>query len=201
MFYFLCISGFRQTESRLPGTWLLSEKLRAAGYSNGSRMRLSHFHWNARWQDKAEEIANVAKHYGQTPRVAVFAYSWGAGFGAMQLAEQLDRRGLAVDKCVLSDPVYRHPFALFRWLALCGGSEFTRYHFFAPPVIRMPPNIREAWVFRQAMNYPRGHRLAAGGGTIIHPAVELRRVHGEMDDAPEFHACAMEAAAELVEQR
>lgn len=200
MFNFVCISGFNQDESRIPGTWQLSEKLRAAGYSSGSRLRVTHLNWRSDWSNKAAEIANVAKYYGETPRTAIFAYSWGAGFGAMSLARELDRRGLAVDKCVLSDPVYRHPWAPMRWLALLGGSEFSQLHIFAPPIIRLPPNIREVWTFHQRLNSPRGHRVAAGGSTIVHPSFELRRIHGEMDDAPEFHARALEAAAEMVGQ-
>lgn len=198
MFHFVCISGFRQTEARVPGTWLLSEKLRTAGYSSGARLRLSHFQWDADWREKADEIANITKYYGETPRVAIFGYSWGAGYGAMQLASELYGRGFEVEKCVLSDPVYRHPWPLFRWLAMLGGSEFSRLHILAPPVIRLPPNIKETWVFHQRMNAPRGHRIAAGGNTIVHPSVELHRVHGEMDDAPEFHKCAMEAARQMV---
>lgn len=198
MYYFICISGYRQTESRVPGTWLLSEKLRAAGYSSGSRLRVSHFCWKSDWVNRAEEIANVAKYYGERPRVALFAYSWGAGWGAMQLASQLYRRGLDVDKAVLSDPVYRHPWSCLRWLAMLGGSGFSQLHFCAPPVIRLPPNIREVWSFHQSLNMPRGHRIAAGRRCIVHPSVELRRIHGEMDDAPEFHDQALAAAAELL---
>lgn len=200
IFNFLCISGFQQSEARTPGTWILAEKLRAAGLSSGTRLRVHHYRWNDDWNAKAEEIANLAKYYGEPAQTFIAAYSWGAGWGAMQMASQLYRRGLNVQKAVLSDPVYRHPWPFMRWLAMFGGSDHSRLHIFAPPVIRLPPNIVEAWVFRQNINKPAGHRVTPGDGQTLHPAVELQRVHGEMDDAPEFHETAMQAARQLVGQ-
>jgi len=196
--HFICISGFQQTEAKRPGTWTLAEKLRAAGFSEGGRLRVSHHRWNADWAAQAAEISNISQHYGEHARIAVFAYSWGAGYGAMQLAWQLNRRGFDVDKCVLSDPVYRHPWAIFRWLALAGGSGYSQFHWMAPPVIRLPDNVREAWVFHQCLNRPAGHRVVPADDTLLHPARLVNRVHGEMDEAPEFHACAMNAARQII---
>lgn len=194
--HFICISGFLQTEARAPGTWRLAEKLRAAGFSRGSRLRVTHKRWNADWDNQAAEIAHLAGHYDQAPRVAVFAYSWGAGYGAMELARQLHRRGLGVETMVLSDPVYRHPLAAFRWLALLRDSG-SQWHFLAPPVIRLPKNVHQVWTLRQSISVPQAHRLVATNGTLIHQPLELERDHCAMDDAPEFHQLALACAADM----
>ena len=110
------ISGFLQDEGQPTGMvrlWrLLGERHSAAD------VRVELRSWNVNWRQLAELIWRMQPGAGRNcfdpPRVKVYAYSWGAGWGAMQLARQLRRRGIGVAAMVLSDPVYRSPLLAFR---------------------------------------------------------------------------------------
>jgi hypothetical protein len=110
--------------------------------------------------------------------IRVCAYSYGAGYGFIQLARQLEKRGLSIESAVLSDPVRR--FRWTPWRALWSLWE---------PHITVPANVREVWYGVQRMNRPHGHHLVAAetNKTIIHPFAELMVTHQYADDHPEFH--------------
>lgn len=138
--------------------------------------------WNDDWSGLAELIWRTQPADGSV-KVGVYAYSWGAGWGAMQLARALSRRGVAIEHMVLSDPVYRSPWLLFRWLAFVPGRA-----------IRVPSNVRQVVWFRQRRSRPAGCRLVAEDvlRTVIRPATGYLAdvAHEYMDDLQAFHrAC------------
>lgn len=177
----LVISGFLQTVGKPNGMVSLWRKLMR---HNGPEAAVVPLKWNSQWWDIAELIWSVQPN-GHDRVIRIYAYSWGAGWGAMELARQLDRRGMAVDHMVLSDPVFRSSWLLGRWLAL---SELAS--------IEVPANVRRVSWFRQTKNRPCGHNLAAADGqiTVIQPPVVLSRTHQYMDDAEDFHAECLRVA-------
>lgn len=178
----LVIGGFRQTVGRPNGMVALWRKLMR---HNGPQEAVVPLKWNARWRHVAELIWLVRRPYPEDTSIRIYAYSWGAGWGAMQLARELDARGLGVDFMVLSDPVYRSSWLLGRALALSSLVS-----------IRVPANVGHVHWFRQTKNRPCGHNLVAENvHTEIFPPVVLERTHQYMDDAEEFHAECLRVAA------
>jgi hypothetical protein len=88
---------------------------------------------------------------------------------------------------VLSDPVYRSPLGMFRWLALFSWRR-----------IRVPANVRAVHWFRQRSSLPAGHELwpERKERTTISPAVWAEVSHQYMDDLRLFHR-ECERVAEL----
>jgi hypothetical protein len=171
------IGGFLQDEGRPTGMVRLWRKLDARLSSPGVRVELRN--WNDNWRQFAELIWRVQPGDGSV-KVGIYAYSWGAGWGAMQLAKCLSRRGVPVAHMVLSDPVYRSPLLPFRWLAFCPWR----------PIV-VPRNVRQVTWFRQRRNRPSGCRLVAEDSqrTTIRPAdgYEADVIHEYMDDLLAFH--------------
>lgn len=187
------ISGFTQNVGKWNGILDLTEKLREQ-FCDGVRSRVHYYPWHANFAHVAEYYFALGEKYGTRPILGVYAYSWGAGRGAMTLARQLKRRGMLVRVMVLSDPVYHHAFAPWRalraWCLPIIGEQ----------VIRVPDNVKEVYHFHQNQNRPGGHKLISGGqagGAFIHPRQLLAYDHQYMDNAPEFHALALEEAAKL----
>lgn len=201
----VCISGFTQGPGQGHGVFRLSEQLMLAGHNRDAHRRVWYLRWNEDWRKWANHVELIAGMHNRDVLVAVHAYSWGAGWGAMEFARYLRRRGIGVPYMVLSDPVYRSRLVSFRWQSLLGRD----LPFFDGPTIRVPSNVGEVWSFHQTINRPAGHRLLPENGTIIHPSVRLLREHGAMDQAPEFHEqaamvayrVAAEADAESVSGR
>lgn len=179
------IGGFLQDQGRPTGMVRLWRNLDAAVSAPGARVELRN--WNDNWRQFAELIWRVQPSDGSV-RVDLFAYSWGAGWGAMQLARQLARRGVPIAHMVLSDPVYRSPWLPFRWLAFCPWR----------PIV-VPRNVRQVTWFRQRRNRPSGNRLVAEDPqrTAIRPAqgYEADVVHEYMDDLLAFHRQCERTAA------
>lgn len=171
----IIISGFLQTEGKPTGMVRLWHRLHQRHAQAGVCVELRA--WNQNWRDLAELIWRVQPE-DQPVVVKVYAYSWGAGWGAMQLARQLARRGITIAWMVLSDPVYRAPWLLLRWLALARGRT-----------IAVPPNVRVVHWFRQRTSWPAGHNLYAQRKerTIITPPLWAEVSHQYMDDLRPFH--------------
>lgn len=174
----IVISGFLQNEGRPTGMvrlwrWLGQEH---SGPESCVELRS----WNDNFRDLAELIWRVqpAAPEESGPTVMIYAYSWGAGWGAIELARQLRKRGIPVAAMVLSDPVYRSPWRSLAWLAMVSWSS-----------IRVPANVRRVTWFRQRMNRPAGHRLVAAdpAATEIAPPVLAHVTHQYMDDLRSFH--------------
>jgi len=190
-----CISGFRQNKNNYHGVLSLSEKLVDAKFCHGPYSRVWLREWNDDWNTQAEYAWLLSNHYDKPIVFNIYAYSWGAGWGAVQLAKKLYRRGIRVKTMILADPVYRHPLFLFRWLSL-----FKReYVFFGSPIVHIPANVEEVHSYHQLMNRPQGHKLVADGKTTIHPSRKVCREHSKMDDLYAFHLKCVEASAELLE--
>lgn len=168
------ITGFLQhsgTRTRQIDTWAA---LHRAG---GPEFRAELRPWNSNWDAEAEFIFRMSPSYDQ-PKIAIFGYSWGAGWGAVQLCKALEARGVKVANLVLADPVYRHAYWAGNWRA------------FVPWVpITIPCNVGEVDWLRQTTTHPMGHDLrAACASTRINPARHLSVSHVHMDEQPEFIA-------------
>lgn len=175
------ISGFRQgLGTRGAGTYRVWRLLQSGARSEDF---CSLHRWNDDWSQVADLVALLQGESATSPKVLIAAYSWGAGWGAMRLARELERRGIEVDDMVLSDPVYRHPLWSLAWLALCGLP------------ITVPTNVRRVTWFRQVKNRPMGSplRKSFAALTKIAPAGVLDREHEWMDDAPEWAGAAWRA--------
>lgn len=143
--------------------------------------------WFTRWcepWDRYSENVWLLRNVAGKPEVSIYAYSWGAGWGAMQFAKHLGRANICVRVMVLSDPVYRHPFPLLRWTAFLPGKR-----------IKVPPKVCEVYSYYQRVSSPQGHELVrTSHRTIIHPPIELQCTHDQMDDSPEFHGQCLKQA-------
>jgi hypothetical protein len=188
-----CISGFTQNVHQIHGILKLSERMRRpeSGVVDCCHRRLYFNRWNDDWKKIAEHYWNVADLHLESLTICVYAYSWGAGWGAMQLARHLKRFEMKVRVMVLCDPVYRNPHWYLKWLSLVHrDSSFS-------PVIRVPDNVREVFHFHQRVNVPSGHKLVGTGETLIRPPIELRRIHQKMDDSWEFHGLSLSIAKKV----
>lgn len=187
-----CISGFTQTERRCHGVLTLSEMLHRQGFNNHvSRVQLRP--WNADWCEVAENIWLLGQHHVAPVFVNIYAYSWGGGWGAVQLARELKKRGIQVYFIVASDAVYRHPLLLMRWTSLLGRSYPWS------PRIRIPSNVSYVRPFHQKQNRPQGHWIVGDPdfSGVISESTELDRTHQFMDDSPAWHHACVEAAEKL----
>lgn len=187
-----CISGFTQNEGYLHGVMKLSERLRQTGLVDEQKVRVALHRWCSDWKKIAEYYWILGEYYLEPITVCVYAYSWGAGWGAMRLAKYLNRNGMDIRVMVLSDPVYRHKHFLLRWLALVQrDSNFS-------PIIRVPKNVHEVFHLHQRSNRPMGHRLLSMNGTTIHPPIYIENTtHQKMDDTWKFHVLSLEVATRL----
>jgi hypothetical protein len=185
-----CISGFTQTAGRPHGILKLCEKLHAAGFNN-CISRVSLRCWNDRWSDVAENLWLLGEHHQTEVVVNIYAYSWGVGWGAVQLARELQKRSISVHTLVACDGVYRHKW--FRTPALLKrDSRFA-------PTIKVPGNVRHVLPFHQTLNVPQGHRIVGAkdfSGTIGE-SYELHATHQYCDDDRHFHTVSLKAAESL----
>lgn len=180
------IGGFTQRENSLSGIVRLWRDLHARMESAEAVVSLRT--WNSRWADLAEHIFLIQQDQGERLKVAVFAYSWGAGFGFVQLSKELNRRGIPVEVAVLSDPVYCSPWYSFRWLAMTSWRKIV-----------VPNNVRVVQWFFQRQDKPQSQGLVCADPqrTQLVPGEELDRSHVYMDDSNQFHE-ACHAAAEAL---
>jgi hypothetical protein len=176
----IVISGFMQhrgTPNGMVGLWRDLHQRHA-----GPGVVVEYMCWNDKFKKQAEKIWR-SSDVGQI--ICIYAYSWGAGHGAMKLARALEKYKLGVRVMVLSDPVFRP------WLRLLSPLAMTRF-----PWIRLPKKISEVFWFFQRKNRPHGHRLVAVDSIVteIHDGVQINYFHQGMDDAIEFHeACHLVA--------
>lgn len=185
--YIICIGGFTQGIGRRTGIfrlWMKLLKLRSPHVS------VELYEYNHPWNAVAEQIFLASEDWDNT-RIVVAAYSFGGGFGFLQLARELAERGLEIDTGILSDAVYRSRFILGKWLAFVDW-----------PVIRVPPNVKIVHWFYQRMNRPRGHRVVAVNeqSTKIDPpeGTQLSAIHQFLDDSPVFHKLVISVAEKAV---
>ncbi len=182
MRWHICISGFLQSEARPNG--ILRLWLQTIRPLQEPDTFTTYRRWNSPWTSLAEFI-QFTRGSGNL-RLGIYAYSYGAGWGAMRLARALRQRGIAVDEMVLADPVFRHGCRSLAWLSLLRG-----------PRIRVPANVQRLTWFYQTTNRPAGHQLLDHAGQPI-PGIHVPGViHQAMDDLPAFHEACRAAALSL----
>jgi pimeloyl-ACP methyl ester carboxylesterase len=144
--------------------------------------------WDACPEHTADFIYRLSEK-DEPPTVAIFAYSWGVGYGAVRLAYELRERDIKVQYAVFCDPVYH---GLARWRAILPRTFFSRVR------ITVPSNIREVWWLKQENSKPAGHDLVAESPyTEIHDPFVLDIPHTEMDNAKEFRILCRRVAKEV----
>ncbi len=182
----------RQQSTGLQGLWLASQ----AGAKKGVCF-FPVLPWNYDWYTLARFVQiNSQKtkegwEGGKIPftlKINIYAYSWGAGWGAVQLAQYLQSTAqYDVQNMVLADPVYCSTNPFLRWNSLfCSRFSLTRK--FAPR-IQIPSNTKNVYWSRQYNNWPRAHSLYSLPGSItdIHsPFLEKSLIHSKMDDSDWF---------------
>jgi hypothetical protein len=142
--------------------------------------------WNSDWNAVADMIADICQ-FDST--VSVYAYSWGAGYGARKLAKFLAERGICINTAVLCDPVYRSRFLPFRFLAL------TRF-----PKIKWPANVLNIWQIYQRSNRPHGHLpiLTDGKAQRIHLLEQVPETrHNTIDDSQRYRDLCLTVATKV----
>lgn len=182
--FFIVRSGFLQHKgSAGSGCTAIAGEL--SFLYGGHRNRIELEPWDACPSQTAEYVYRLGTKQ-QAPRVCIFAYSWGAGYGFVRLAEELQRRGIEVHTAVLCDPVY---YGLDVWRAMLPRALFHRIW------ISVPANVRRVHWFRQFVNKPAGHDLKAEGQfTRISDPVVLDCRHQDADNAPAFRQKCLDVA-------
>ena len=182
----ICITGFLQRLYTPNGVERLWMKLRE---NEGPNCCVSLLPWDTDWRGFAEHVLRTGPPYQSTIEIKVAAYSWGAGYGFIKLAQQLNKRGIGIKTAVLSDPVYRNVWALWRslWSPILGE-----------PKIYIPSNVDEVYYFRQREFRPYGCQCVAEDMdcTKIVDCGLLQAPHIWMDEAEPFHRKAIEKLGE-----
>lgn len=144
------IGGFTQktgSDTGLMRLWARLFKWRAKNYDHAFTFLMPR-----EWDDATKEMAELVKRHAirdANPGIIIVGYSWGAGYGSIQLAKSLAKKKRTVDLMLLIDPVYRSKLPLiFRLLA------YTTWF-----GIKIPPNVLKVAVWRQNNNGPRGTKI------------------------------------------
>ena len=185
------ISGYTQHRGRMSGLMRVSMNLEQA---LPSTHRVHLCRWNEDWWEWAEYVWLLWQEAGgPQPVINLYAYSYGMGWGAIQLSRELQRRGMGVNHIVSCDGVYRHPYRLGAWRALWPWST-----------ILVPSNVGRVTYFYQRRNLPSGHEIVAedSDATNIKPgpgahggaAGEIIAAHQYADDSTLFRSTAIEVA-------
>lgn len=163
------VPGFLQTAGSRSGLIDLWGDLHREHAAPDCRVELRP--WATDWGSEAELVHRTSE---PDARIVVVAFSWGAGFGFVQFAKALRRRGRRIKGAALIDPVYRHWYRLGNWRA-----------FFPRIPIRIPSNVDRVRWWRQQQSEPRGHNLAAASKlTAIEPPIWIQVDHVHADDHP-----------------
>lgn len=178
----ILISGFTQSIDRENGFDRLWKKLRPLVSEHVSLLPPQQ--WKADFSAIAEFIYRM-KPENTVPDIRVYAYSWGCGYGFLELAKQLNKHKLGISEAVLCDPVY---YSRWRpWRAIARGR-------WALP-IKIPTNVTRVHWFRQFENRPQATELIGDVNyTLVTKPVILKVKHAYMEDQIEFHTKCLEVA-------
>jgi len=150
----------------------------------------------AAWNDDPEVCAEYVRSCsveGELPEIGIIGYSWGCGYGAVQLARSLGHQGFRVDYMLLCDPVY-HGLAV--WRAMLPRTLFHNVS------VEVPANVNSVWWLRQKVDKPAGHEVTAESPmTLIHEPTILDVGHCEMDNSPEFWTLSKRLAKFLFKEK
>lgn len=168
------IGGFRQSRDRLAGVDRVFAAL--AKFASPEVRVTPPMRWNEDWAAEAEFIARHRQPGGEPPVVCLYAYSWGVGYGAVQLATRLEALDIPVECLVSCDGVYRHAYRAGNWRAFWPWST-----------IRLPENVRKVHAFCQRQGWLRGHRLRCGGQVIEPTPIDRVQINGFADRASHYN--------------
>jgi len=183
--FHICIMGFTQDTSRESGMEKLWRKLRDQ-LSLDTHCLVHPQTWDADFDALAEFIF---RNGGPQTTVNIYAYSWGAGRGAVALTKALHKRGIQVPRAVLCDPVYHS------WVRFYRGV----FHASLNPPIVLPANVWRVDSFYQRQNTPQGTSIVLKNKVAQQSdPVQLNYNHQYIDDAPEFHDKVIEVATRPV---
>jgi pimeloyl-ACP methyl ester carboxylesterase len=201
------ISGALQHEGQSHGLARLFTRLEERLDRPGLFLEL--LRWSHDWRHVARKI-RLATRVGIEPHVIVVGYSYGGGWGAMQLARRLEDEGLAIDELYMVDAVYRSPWWLLMWRSFMPphwprrrgytrGAALRQWFFrglwllgkLCPPLvptIKIPRNVGFVNEIRQRENVPMGHKLVRESPkTMILRTLPLCVRHEAMDDVRVLH--------------
>ena len=184
----IVISGFTQAKDRPHGMLRLWQQLcQHRDYKTAVEL----MPWKSDWEELAECMFLCSPSDAKT-KIGIYSYSYGTGWGAMQLCKALDKRGMSVDALVSADGVFRHKYAFGAWRALVPWSR-----------IWVPGNVRHVSWFRQKENLPAGHTLLAMDPrkTYIEKPTWIRATHQYLDDSQAFHDECLRTAASLQKEK
>lgn len=194
----ICISGFTQSPQRRSGSEKLRLKLQQFNCKN---THVSVENWNTDWQAYVSRIVRLGPRDVAHFDIRVFAYSWGVGYGFIQLANYLAMEGIRVKAAVLCDGVY-HPnyaFRLLNWLGAFRALDITSNlsrKIKGDPVITVPWNVDYVCWMRQVGDYVHGHKVVPteGADTMMYQHSNLICSHAAADDHEDYHRLAVEVA-------
>jgi len=177
------ISGFTESWAKPTGTEELWRKL--AVLESPKTAVLAPLEWDADWKAVAGFIRRNSESL--LPLINVYAYSWGAGWGFVNLAKHL---GINIRRAVLCDPVYRSPF-------MPAAIPLNPLSFFSSPTITVPRNVMDVRWLYQRRNKPAGHTPVSAVADVVEPGflIDDGTKHSGMDNHPRYHAEALVAAA------
>lgn len=188
------ISGFTQGPARESGAEKLFNKMERY-YTPGAR-RVMLLTWKADWRDIAEMMWRQSGGDGRGT-VRIYAYSWGVGWGFVNLCYWLMRCGMKVEVAVLCDGVARSwflptsvpiaPLSMTYWIPKLIGW----------PNIKVYPNVEHITGFYQRQNRPCGHplKIIDKEATTLHRFEELHVDHQHIDDSAAWRELSLEVAA------
>lgn len=183
--YIVGIGGLTQGYGTRHGMIKLDMKLQKL---RSPLVSVEYYPWYAPFPDIAERIAMETEEW-ENVRIVAFCFSYGGGWGFLQLARELGKRDLNIETAVLCDAVYRSRWFIGKWLAFVDW-----------PMIRVPDNVCRVIPFVQRMSRPRGHRIVAINEktTTIEEPIILHASHVNCDDNRHFHAVAIDVAEKAI---
>lgn len=208
-FWHIVGPGFMQAKGDVTGTLQLFGKLQEEFNNRISRVEL--IPWNTDWKNQAELIFRLLPKDGKV-YITEAAYSYGAGWGMIQLNRHLAARGIPVAAMCFADPVYRHPHLWGKWRTLLNHPRLGWLSRVLPqPEIVVPKNVNSERVvyWRQHNSWPAGHKLVSivkDRRGITHKRTFPERplankyvgvTHSNIDEMEDFHLVALAQAREV----
>ena len=165
------------------------------GFSDGVNSRVWLEPWSVNTKRLADSIGILRGLYGRL-HLGIYAYSYGGGYGALHLLNQLQTQKIKVQKLVLADPVFR-PW----WLPRPLPSPLSLLPFDYQPKIRLPKNVVDLAHFYQNRNVPQSPYIITDQvkGNTSHSRLSV--IHQEVDDHPDVHMAVLENAFELLDAK
>ena len=181
------ISGFTEDEGDMTGTYALEQRLY---HLYGADLIV----YNVReWKEDMKDFAKRIKRDG-VENCAIVGYSWGGGYGAQKLANQLIKRDIGVPVMLLCDPVYR-PLWLPTWgiANLLGFRALVR----DSALIKVNDRVGAVEGIRQVHNRPMGHDLwYRGRKKELHLVVGYE--HSEIDNSRVWHDLVVSEISKMI---